>query len=321
MVDSGLTEKELLHIFGEDKTILVTGTKGSGKTNLAGVIMFLLINLGFKIWTNINFFKETNWDDAKKYGKLSHNVRYIPPHSNITTIKKLSIALKGMIVSGVVGKALIVDEAGIHAPSDRATSRETKVIKDLNKVIRHFETCFILITQVKGSVPPDLREKDVDFHFRVKKSGRYYEVEIGVRDVEVNDETGEEYITFPTRKTFMIPLSKYPIDGKFPTGFDIDIDLKEMLDLLSEAEDSIEIMHRGVGEGIIDGMIQKMEDQIGYLSTGQYEKKYNMSINTIKKHCKDGRLTYYITSGGRYKVLDQPPVFEKETEKEKMNHK
>ena len=85
-------------------------------------------------------------------------MRYVARHQDIITVKKLSYALTGMINSGPKGKALILDEAGIHAPSDRATSKATKMIKDLNKVIRHFETCFILITQVKGSVPPDLRE-------------------------------------------------------------------------------------------------------------------------------------------------------------------
>lgn len=282
-----LSEKAILHIFGEDKTILITGSKGSGKTNFAGVIMFVLISLGFKIWTNINFFKEENWELAKKYKKLSSSVRYVARHQDIITVKKLSNALTGMINSGPKGKVLILDEAGIHAPSDRATSKATKMIKDLNKVIRHFETCFILITQVKGSVPPDLRENDVDFHFRIKKRGRVYRVEIGVRKVEIDDETGEEYITFPTKKTFRIPLSKYPIDGKFPTGFEIDIDLKEMLDRLSEAEDSIEIMDRGKGKTIIEDMmdhgIKKHKSTKKELIMNEFYNETNLTLKGIAK--------------------------------------
>ena len=170
---------------------------------------------------------------------------------------------------------------------------------------------------MKGSIPPDLREKDVDYHFRVKKIGRVYKVEIGVREVEVDDETGEEYITFPTKKSFIIPLSKYPIDGKFPTGFEVDIDLKEMLDKLSEAEDSIELMDKGLGQKIIEEMMRKKEEQIGYLSTGKYAKKYGVTSQTVREWINKNKVKFYKLDSGQYRILDAPPIDIKE-EKENL---
>ena len=86
-----LTEEALLYIFGEDKTILITGSKGSGTTNIAGVIMYLLIALGYKIWTNIHFFKEENIEVAIKKKKLPYRPtgHYVAKHQNIIIAKKL----------------------------------------------------------------------------------------------------------------------------------------------------------------------------------------------------------------------------------------
>lgn len=275
-----MLEKEaLMDIFAEDKTILVTGSKGDGKTNLTGVIIQTLVEiLGKAIWTNTHFFKMDNVKKAKKLGKLADMPGhiYVPKPEQVHVVKSLSEVLLGVVDSVLEGKIFFLDEAGIHADSSNALSKSTRTIKQLNRIVRHFDCCFIIITQTKGSVPPDLREKDVDFHFRIKKTRQGYISEIGRKRVEVDEFTGEEKVTFPTVKKIRVPLCKYPLDGKFPTGFSIDIDLKEALDRLSEVEDSIEMMDKGKGREIILEMIE--------------DKKNGKKVKVTKKEMVDDKL-------------------------------
>lgn len=310
-----LSREALSHIFAEDKTILMTGSKGDGKTNLGSVIQQTLIELlGFYVWTNMHFFTSKNVELAKKKGKLADAPGhiYVDKPEKLHVVRSLSELLLGIVDSVPTSKVFLLDEAGIHADSSIATGKSTRTIKQLNRIIRHFECCFIILTQTKGSVPPDLREKDVDYHFRMKKTRQGYILEIGKKKVESDEFTGEEKITFPTVERIKVPLTKYPVDGKFPTGFAIDIDLKEALDKLSEVEDSIEMMDKGKGKEIIMKMIGKSKEK--YLTTGQYGKKYGITPTTVRIYANQGKLEYYTIpgrgKGDEYRILDKaPPKF------------
>jgi len=308
-----LPVRALTTIFSEDKTILITGSKGDGKTNLAGVIKQTLVEIfGKAVWTNIHYFKIENVEKAKKIGKLADVPEhvYVRKPDNIYVVKSLSEMLIGIVNTHLKGKIFVLDEAGIHADSSIATSKNTRTIKQINRIIRHFDCCFIIITQTKGSVPPELREKDVDFHFRMKKTRQGYIVEIGKKKVENDEFTGEEKINFPTVKKIRVPLCKYPIDGKFPTGFNIDIDLKEVLDRLSEVDDSIEMMDEGLGKNIILEMVKEKQKKQDYLTTGQYGKKYGVTVQAVHEWIKKGMLEYIRTPGGRYRVKNQKPNYQ-----------
>jgi hypothetical protein len=271
--------------------------------------------LGKAIWTNIHYFKYENVDKAKEIGKLpdvkGHN--YIPKPELITVAKNLSDVLVGIVQSHLKGKVFVLDEAGIHADSSIATGKNTRTIKQLNRIIRHFDCCFIIITQTKGSVPPDLREKDVDFQFKMKRTKKGYILEIGKKKVDADDFTGEEAISFPTVTRVRVPLCKYPLDGKFPTGFNIDIDLKEVLDRLSAVEDSIEMTDGDRGKEIILDMIGEKQKELKYLTTGKYGKKYGVHPSTVRRWIEEGKLEHTKIKGrglGEYefRVLDVPPT-------------
>jgi len=308
----------LNHIFAEDKTILITGSKGDGKTNLGSVIQQTLIELlGFYVWTNMHFFTSKNIETAKKLGKLAdiQGHVYVDKPEKVHVVKSLSELLLGIVDNVPTGKVFVLDEAGIHADSSRATGKSTRTIKQLNRIIRHFECCFVILTQTKGSVPPDLREKDVDYHFRMKKIRGEYILEIGKKKVESDELTGEEKIIFPTVKRIRVPLTKYPADGKFPTGFSIDIDLKETLDVLSEFDDSIEVMHKGKGKIAIEELTGKIRSKEKWITTTQYGKKCDVTSATVRNWEKKGYVESKTMPGsGRGKgkelrILDEPPKF------------
>jgi len=289
-----LLPREALHdIFAEDKTILITGSKGDGKSNLASKIQETVIELiGFHTWTNIHFIKHKNIEIAKKKRKLADipGHVYIEKSQQITVVKSLSELLLGIVDSVPNGKVFLLDEAGIHADSSVALSESTRTIKQLNRIIRHFECCFIILTQTKGSVPPDLREKDVDYHFRMRKIRGEYILEIGKKTVTVDEFTGEEKITFPTVKKIRVPPTKYPYDGKFPTGFKIDLDLKYTLDKLSEIEDSIEMMDKGKGREKILEIIKEGKKEEEYFTTGEVAKIVKRSRCTVWTWIKKGKI-------------------------------
>jgi len=91
----------------------------------------------------------------------------------------------------------------------------------------------------------------------MKKIRGEHILEIGKKTVVEDEDTGEEKITFPTVKKIKVPPTKYPYDGKFPTGFKIDINLKYTLDELSEIEDSIEMIDKGKGREVILRIIEE----------------------------------------------------------------
>ena len=82
--------------------------------------------------------------------------------------------------------------------------------------------------------------------------GRKRILECGKRKGLRNQETGEWFVDFPIVSKFgPIPLAQYPVDGKFPSGFELDIDLKEALDILSREESTLDIVEGGRGKEII----------------------------------------------------------------------
>lgn len=246
----GINKKTmLLDIFHESRTNLILGGKGAGKTNFSTVLMNELVGLGYDIYTNIHFFSPVEVPIAIKRGKLPRGINYQRVPLEIHVISSLSELLYGLLKPG--RKAVFIDEAGIVSPS--GVSKDTKNVKQLAYIIRHFDCAFTLITQVAGSVPPDLRENLVDYRLSLygnKRSRR--KLDIGARSI-ISDVDGNDIIDFPSvAKWGGIPMSEYPYDGDFPSSFKIDIDLKLALDAFGECSSSIEVEEKG--KSIIDGL-------------------------------------------------------------------
>jgi len=249
-------EAILSHLFHESMTNIILGMKGVGKTNFTAVLMRDLVSMGYDIWTNVHFFRYEDVAKACKRGKLPKGVNYQHVPTQIHTISQLSELLYGLLKPGP--KVVFLDEAGIVSPS--GTSKDTKTIKQLAYIIRHFDCAFVLITQVAGSVPPDLRENLVDYRLTITKKGKTRFLEIGKRKVGV-DQEGTEYIDFPTVQNIVgIPKSKLPYDGDFPSLFKIDIDLKKTLDAFGKLRDSLELEAKG--EEILNKLMDSVKPEL-----------------------------------------------------------
>lgn len=232
----------LQDIFHESRTNLILGAKGSGKTNFVSVLMKDLVDIGYKCYTNIHFFKLEEVPRAIQRGKLPKGVFYRKVPSEIKTVSSLSALLYELLKPGM--KAVFIDEGGIVSPT--GSSSDTRQMKQLAYIIRHFDCAFTIITQVAGSVPPDLRQNLVDYRLSISKETKQNRsLNIGARSI-ATDVEGNEYIDFPTVEVLDgIPMSVYPYDGDFPSTFKIDLDLKQALDEFGNLGSSLELEDRG----------------------------------------------------------------------------
>jgi len=271
--------------------------------------MDMLTLRGYNIYTNINFFKEKVIPKAIKLNKIPDipNFEYIPKNDRVHTIRSLSDLFIGLLTTEK--NVTILDEAGIHASSGRATSKNVQNWKELAFIIRHLSSSLLLIAQSKKSVVPDLRETLVEFELRVRKVTPYDRMFTVATSVEKIDEyTGESTIAFEVAEGdeyHQIPPTRFPFDSKDFPYFDMDIDLHEALKGLKEF-DSITVREHENGINVI----KDLRKETDYLTTGQYGKKYGVTSQTVVNWIKRGMLDYTRTHGGDYRVKDHKPRFE-----------
>lgn len=293
-------------IFHKSRTNLILGGKGSGKTNFATVLMKELVSEGYRIFTNIHFFDNDLIGKACNDGGLPKGVTYQRVPSEIRVITSLSDLLYGLLESGP--KAVFIDEAGIVSPS--GTSKDTKNMRHLAYIIRHFGCAFTLITQVAGSVSPDLREKLVDYRLTIKKSGRVRYLEIGKRSIETDDD-GIDYIAFPVIETIShLPMSVLPYDGDFPSSLKFDIDIKKAMDAFNDLDNSLLVKDQG--KMILDDLLgisgddepdepkkPSLKDKIRRLdkeTTEDGKKKYTRKEIARKLDCSGSYVTQVLNN-------------------------
>lgn len=247
-----MNKQKISSLFRPEHTITLLGGKGSGKTNTACVLMESLIKYGFTIYTNIHFFDLKDVGLAIAKHKLLKNIDYQEKHQNIHIVSSLSGMMHGLVFEGK--KVVILDEAGIHASSSQPMSKTTVAIKQLTYIIRHFNACIVFIAQTKGSLPPDLREKLVDYEINVYRQSR--SMTLGKRSIAYDD-YNVEYIDFPIVDEWAkIPHSTFPYDSNFPTGFEMDIDLKQTLGELSKLKSSMAVEGEE-GRKVVEDIIGK----------------------------------------------------------------
>lgn len=293
-------------VFNEGTISTLIGLPGAGKTNLASNFMDMLSLRGYNIYTNINFFKKEVIPKAKQLGKLPNKIDYIPPHPTIHTIRSLSDLFIGLLTTEK--NVTILDEAGIHASSGRATSKNVQNWKELAFIIRHLSSSLLLIAQSKKSVVPDLRETLVEFELRIRKITPYNHMFTIATSVEkIDDYTGESIIAFDVAEGdeyHNITLSRLPFDSKDFPYFDMDINLHEALKGLKQY-DSITVREKENGINVI----RELQQQVDYLSTGQYGKKYGVTSKTVVDWINKGMVDAIKTAGGNYRVKDRKPFY------------
>lgn len=285
-----MNKQQTLFVFKPDHTVTLLGGKGQGKTNLASVIIERLVEYGYTIFTNIHFFDFDDIGEACNIGKLKSMVDYKKKPDEVHVVTTLSELMLGLCQKGK--KIVILDEAGINVAS--GVTKQTTTIQQLTYILRHFNACILFIAQTKGSLPPAIREKLVDFELTVHKKPFYF-FTLGKREI-AQDDYGNEYINFPFTDDmrWRIPPSKYPYDGLFPSGFEADLNLKIALAKLSELKSSMEVeSQKGIDviKRLIEDVpivISKKDCIIDGLKQGlpakEIKNKCNCALDTVYKY-------------------------------------
>ena len=244
-----LTSEQLHRVFSPANTITIVGEKGAGKSNFCCVLMELLVQLGYEIWTNIHFFGWEKIGEACNEGMLKKGIPYRKLPGEVHVFSTLSELMYGLCEPGK--KIVFLDEAGIVAKS--GTTKKTTVIKLLTLIIRHFNTCIVNIAPLKTNLPPDLRDRLVDFEFNAYRERR--RVTIGRRATKEND-LGETFIAFPVVDEWWgTPHTLLAHDSYFISDLVPDIPLVELLEQLGKAESSLDVIS-GYGREVIDSLMK-----------------------------------------------------------------
>ena len=303
-------DKFIAVIFAEGVISTLFGLPEAGKTNIASVIMEMLVARGYHVYTVIHFFKYEKVDIAINRKKLPKEVSYLRKPDQVHVVDGLSDLLTGLLTTEP--NVVILDEAGIFAKSKLATSKRVTILEEMAYIIRHFSSSMLLMAQSKASVVPELRERLVQFEMRIRKMGskknspRMLSIATGV---PVMDEyTGEERIQFevaPDDEYWGIPLTRYPIDSKYTPHFDIlDIDLFEARKRLAKY-DSIEV-REGFGAEIIRELRSESghgRDDGAILTVAEYAKKRRVDPTTVRRWCNQGKIKFELTEGGHRRIF------------------
>jgi hypothetical protein len=145
----------------------------------------------------------------------------------------------------------------------------------------------------------------LDYELEIKKIHGQRLLFVGKR-MEERDEKGRICIDFPVVKKFgPIPLSPLPQDGDFPSGFEIDIDLRKTLARLSHDKFSSLDISNGKGREIIQELIDEaginLDGRKKLLSTGEFGKQVGRTDQTIRAWVKEGKVEFKKVSN-RYMI-------------------
>lgn len=280
-------------VFSEGVISTLIGLPGGGKTNIAGVFMDMAVNLGYHVYTNCRFFKPSQIEKACRKNKLPADPKFYqetPPE--IHTVRKLSDLIKGCL--NTEPNIVILDESGVHVSSYQSTGSDAVNWRFLAMLIRHLSSSKMLIAQSKNSIVPDLRERMVEFEMRIRQIKRNdYLITIGTRVEQRDPYTGEIYTRFdvlPRDKYHMVPLCRFPIDGKDFPYFEQDLDVKQIFQELN-VFNSLEVRERnskGVINGIavVDKMLRKQDKSERY-NLSKKELAFNIFENGFTGSLKD----------------------------------
>jgi hypothetical protein len=188
---------------GEGHLCLVTGAKGSGKTDWSCLETEAVMPIEKKtqIFANIEF----EYDIAE-----------------ITYCSTFSKLVRNVCDAKLRGKEslIITDEAGLDFPSYEASTRGSKDFDKFMKLTRKFKASQIFITQYTTQIPWILRRNYNAWQHKYTKKTLRYELRTGkhaYKDVLIGK----------------IPKSNLPFETEHWAGMDMDLGMSEMLEFIS----------------------------------------------------------------------------------------
>lgn len=187
---------------GEGNLLLLTGEKGSGKSDLSCTMSEIGIAKGYSILGNIELERDV---PGYIYCRLFSDM--------VSTICELK--LKG------VESITIIDEAGLDFPSYEAATREWKEFDKFAKLTRKFKNNQIFIIQYTTQIPWTLRRHYAGWIHKLDKTDMRFELKAG------------PYKGFD-QTIGKIPRTKMPYKTEHIAGMTIDIEVRDMLNFLDK---------------------------------------------------------------------------------------
>ena len=318
--------------FREGVISTLIGLPEGGKSNLACNFIEMLVPRGYHVYTNIAFFDLSEVEEAMQKNKLAYVkdwkkwYRKVPPE--VHTVRSLSELFIGLLSNEP--NVAILDEAGIHAPSKRATGKEAVNWEMIAFIIRHLSSALCQLIQVKGSLTPALRSTLTQVEMKIRKlSERDRMFTIGTATEVIDDLTGESFIKFEVAEGdefHYIEKTRYPYDGKDFPYFDMNLDLKETYKRLSTREDgtpinSLEIRRKvpGTDKTLGQVIIEELLEETNPKNTGirkhklltitEYARLKGVTYQTVRNWIIQGKLRAERTPGGSRRIhRDEEPI-------------
>jgi len=207
---------------------VITSAMRQGKTNLAWLIIFQAIKLGYDIYTNNLFFEENEIDQAIKEGLLKEpRDYYIPVPKKVHIVTKASELILGLYSTRK--NITILDEAIFYASAKRSTSRDVRWLEGFCTQIGKLDSSLVLIIQIKSKLA-SMFKGELPYH-----ELRVHKLSDGKRTVEIFFyEPGDDENIPPIDTWNDVPLSKYPFDSIAPGGLEFNINMERFINKVSK---------------------------------------------------------------------------------------
>lgn len=244
----GLVNKEIfLRVAGDGNGAFstITGTPGSGKSDIALTIAKINIEAGKRVLTNI-MVKDDVWEDG------DGNTWFLD--SPIRHVTRVSDFLRIVLEGSPVDTVLIIDEAGLFWNKKEAMTRRNRQWEKLARVLRKFRTNLVFVVQESYNIPPQIMSfRSVIIHKYSKKRARFeFKNGAGSFDCFISN----------------IPKTSVRFDSMDISFFKFDVDLDKLLGYISSSKSAkgqraqiLKFIEKKDGGGPDKGTI-KLEKQI-----------------------------------------------------------
>ena len=270
---------------------IVLGNPGVGKSHTVIYLIINAIRYGFTVYSNIPMINKRNMEQAKNEGYLKPNINYVEIPDQYHYIPLCSDLL--IQASHGWNNIVVIDEASITAPSNKAQSNTAVQLKFLAFSIRKIMACLVNIAQDESSVVPTLRANIVKYKVNVKRDDRTdrRDLEFLIGNSRFNQEKGANETKF-VRYDYVqdVPEVNIPYDHLHHGGFMFDLNLEKLYRQIAYLSyvnkwDSIDIrnhINEIVKDMVLEYQLEEYQKQKHFMQMGTVADLFNVTTETIR---------------------------------------